>query len=146
VIAKGSKLLRNSAADTSLFSLSESIGIFIFSSIFLKVYLHHPALEQQLSIHDPTATLEHTVESQQPLKVLIHLHPQLDTLDFTGPLDILPHATWPPTISFDEPISKVFHNTIAAVSEYITSTQNHTAKRHISAPKPIPPSQIMTSS
>jgi transcriptional regulator GlxA family with amidase domain len=69
---------------------------------------------------------------QQPLKVLIHLHPSLDTLDFTGPLEMLSHATWPPTADSDKSVSKVFHNTITAVSEFTTSNQNLTVKRHIS--------------
>jgi transcriptional regulator GlxA family with amidase domain len=70
--------------------------------------------------------------SKQPLKVLIHLHPLLDTLDFTGPLEVLSHATWVTTPDNDKAVSKVFHNTITAVSEFTTSTQNLTVKRHIS--------------
>ena len=69
--------------------------------------------------------------SKQPLKVLIHLHPNLDTLDFVGPLEILSDATWASTSDSDAPVSEVFHNTLTAVSEFTTSTQNLTVKRHV---------------
>ena len=68
---------------------------------------------------------------QQPLKVLIHLHPSLDTLDFTGPLELLSHSTWVPTADSDTPAEKVFQTTITAVNEYTTTGQNLTVKRHI---------------
>lgn len=74
-------------------------------------------------------------ETPQPLKVLYHLHPSVDTLDFTGPLKILSHATYSPTPDSDTDYSKVFHNTITATSEHTTSNQNCIFKRHISVPE-----------
>jgi transcriptional regulator GlxA family with amidase domain len=65
--------------------------------------------------------------SPPPLKVLYTLHPNLDTLDLAGPLEIFSHATYEPTSDTD----KVFHATITAVSELTTSTQNAIFKRHI---------------
>jgi len=68
-----------------------------------------------------------------PLKVLYALHPKLDTLDFTGPLEILTQATYTPTPTPTTPDteSRVFHATITAVSELTTSSQNCIFKRHI---------------
>lgn len=63
----------------------------------------------------------------QPLKVLYAVHPSLDTLDLTGPLEILSHATHPSS----SPPAKVFANTITAVSEFTTTEQKLTIKRHI---------------
>ena len=60
------------------------------------------------------------------------MHPLLDILDLAGPLEVLFHATWTLTPDSDKPDSRVFHNTITAVSEFTTSTQNLTVKRHIS--------------
>lgn len=69
--------------------------------------------------------------SPQPLKVLYHLHHQMDTLDFTGPLEILSHATYVATSDSDTAQSNVFHATITAVDEFTTSTQDCTIKRHV---------------
>jgi transcriptional regulator GlxA family with amidase domain len=69
--------------------------------------------------------------SPTPLKVLYHLHPSFDTLDFAGPLEIFSQATYKPTSSSDADKSKVFSPTITAVSEFTTSTQNAIFKRHI---------------
>lgn len=70
--------------------------------------------------------------SPTPFKVLYALHPSLDTLDFTGPLEIFSHATYQPTSDTDNAESKVFQPTISAVSEFTTSTQKAIFKRHIS--------------
>ena len=62
-----------------------------------------------------------------PLKVLYHAHPDLDTLDLVGPLEILSHAVYSNTT----PRAKVFANTITAVSEFTTTGQMLTFKRDI---------------
>jgi transcriptional regulator GlxA family with amidase domain len=59
------------------------------------------------------------------LKVLYHLHPDLDTLDFTGPLEILSHARYP-----DSSIP-AFTATITAVEPTVTSNQKCIFNRHI---------------
>jgi transcriptional regulator GlxA family with amidase domain len=69
----------------------------------------------------------------QPLKVLYHLHPSHDTLDFTAPLEVLSQATF--TSADGAPTSKVFHHTITAGEEYTTTGQNLTLKRDIPLPK-----------
>ncbi|TVY80574.1 Isonitrile hydratase [Lachnellula suecica] len=61
----------------------------------------------------------------KPLKVLYHLHPNLDTLDFTGPLEILSHATLPGSST------AAFNPTITAVEPTVTSSQKCTFNRHI---------------
>lgn len=61
----------------------------------------------------------------QTLKVLYHMHPDLDTLDLTGPLEILSHAVYPSTDT------KVFTPTITAVSEITTTNQTLKIKRDI---------------
>jgi transcriptional regulator GlxA family with amidase domain len=70
-----------------------------------------------------------TSEPPQTLKVLFHLHKDLDTLDFAGPLEILSHATYPSTATSDR--VKVFQSTITATSEFTTTGQGATIKRHI---------------
>jgi transcriptional regulator GlxA family with amidase domain len=62
-----------------------------------------------------------------PLKVLYAVHPSLDTLDLTGPLEILSHATH----TSSSPPAKVFEHTITAVSEFTTTNQNLTIRRHL---------------
>jgi len=69
--------------------------------------------------------------THQPLKILYHLHPSLDTLDFTGPLEILSHATFTNTT----PPQKVFTHTSTAGTEFITTGQGLTVKRNISIPE-----------
>lgn len=66
----------------------------------------------------------------KPLKVLFHLHPVLDTLDFAGPLEVLAQAQWPSTTSLPTPI-RVFEPTITAGTEHVTSGQNCVFQRHI---------------
>jgi len=68
--------------------------------------------------------------ASQPLKVLFHLHPELDTLDFVGPYEILSHATFTPKDSSSD-VQKAFQNTITAVTPQITTDQNLTLSRHI---------------
>ena len=70
-------------------------------------------------------------ETFKPLKVLYALHPTLDALDFTGPLEILFHATWTPTLSSPEGPSRVFAHTITAVDPQTTSNQTLAFQRHI---------------
>jgi transcriptional regulator GlxA family with amidase domain len=67
-----------------------------------------------------------TTIASPPLRVLYAIHPSLDTLDLTGPLEILSHANHP-----SSPPAKVFTPTITAVSEFTTTNQNLTIKRHI---------------
>ncbi|KUJ09296.1 class I glutamine amidotransferase-like protein [Mollisia scopiformis] len=55
----------------------------------------------------------------RPLKVLYHLHPNLDTLDLCGPLELLSHAHFPSTSS----PQKAFLPTLTAVSDLITTDQ-----------------------
>jgi len=74
-------------------------------------------------------------EIHQPLKVLYHLHPDLDTLDFTGPLEILSSATFPLSPGSSSAPVNAFESTITAGSEYITTHHNLTVKRHISVPE-----------
>ena len=62
------------------------------------------------------------------LKVLFHLHPCLDTLDFTGPFELLSHATYS---SPAPPQTPVFEHTVTAVTEQVTSGQNCIFQRHI---------------
>ena len=62
--------------------------------------------------------------SSTPLKVLYHIHPDFDTLDLGGPLEILTnakHASGGP----------VFSCAIAAASEYVSSGQKLVVQRHI---------------
>lgn len=66
-----------------------------------------------------------------PLKVLYHIHPDLDTLDFAGPLEILSQATHTPTVSWAPSAVKVFTPTITAVHELTTTGQGAVIKRHI---------------
>jgi transcriptional regulator GlxA family with amidase domain len=61
------------------------------------------------------------------LNVLYAVHPSLDTLDLAGPLEILSH----PTRASSIPPAKVFASTITAVSEFTTTEQRLTIKRHI---------------
>jgi transcriptional regulator GlxA family with amidase domain len=63
----------------------------------------------------------------QPLKVLLAAHPNLDTLDLTGPLEILSHATHPST----SPLKKAFTTTITSASELTTTGQGLTFQRNI---------------
>jgi transcriptional regulator GlxA family with amidase domain len=63
----------------------------------------------------------------KPLKVLYHAHPHLDTLDFTGPLEILSHAAH----LSSTPPQKAFTHTITAVSQLITTNQGLTFQRDI---------------
>ncbi|KAG0650302.1 Isonitrile Hydratase xanA [Hyphodiscus hymeniophilus] len=69
--------------------------------------------------------------SPKPLRVLYALHPNFDTLDFTGPLEILSHATHKHTADSSTSESRVFQPTITAVSELTTSAQKAIFKRHI---------------
>lgn len=62
------------------------------------------------------------------LKVLFHLHPRLDTLDFAGPLEMLSEATYS---SPAPPETRVFEPTVTAVTEQVTSGQNCIFQRHI---------------
>jgi transcriptional regulator GlxA family with amidase domain len=66
----------------------------------------------------------------KPYKVLFHLHPRLDTLDFTGPLEVLSQAIYPSTKSLPTPI-RVFEPTVTAGKEQVTSGQNCIFQRHI---------------
>jgi transcriptional regulator GlxA family with amidase domain len=66
----------------------------------------------------------------KPLKVLFHLHPQLDTLDFAAPIEILSQAIYPSTASLPTPIH-VFQPTVTAVTEQVTSGQKCIFQRHI---------------
>lgn len=63
-------------------------------------------------------------------KVLFHLHPRLDTLDFAGPLEALSEAIYPSTKSLPTPIH-VFEPTVTAGTELVTSGQNCIFGRHI---------------
>lgn len=67
----------------------------------------------------------------KPLKVLFHLHPRLDTLDFAGPLEVLSQAIYPATRSLPTPV-RVFEPTVTAVTEQVTSGQKCIFQRHIS--------------
>jgi transcriptional regulator GlxA family with amidase domain len=67
----------------------------------------------------------------RPIKVLYHLHPKLDTMDFTGPFEILSTPVHVSTLSSPSGPTKIFQNTIAAVSEDTITNQNLTLKRHI---------------
>src|ERR1700686_4127196 len=62
-----------------------------------------------------------------PLKVLYAVHPDLDTLDFTGPLEILSHATHP---SSSAP-TPAFTHTITSVTPLTTTHQGLTFQRDI---------------
>jgi len=62
--------------------------------------------------------------STTPLKVLYHLHPDFDTLDLAGPLEILAGAKYASG-------ANIFSNSIAAASEFISTTQNLVVQRHI---------------
>jgi transcriptional regulator GlxA family with amidase domain len=66
----------------------------------------------------------------KPLKVLFHLHPVLDTLDFTGPLEVLSQAIYPSTASLPTPV-RVFEPTVTAPTEHTTSGQQCIFRRHI---------------
>jgi transcriptional regulator GlxA family with amidase domain len=66
----------------------------------------------------------------RPIKVLYHVHPKLDTMDFTGPFEILSTPVHVSTLSSSGP-TKIFQNTIAAVSEFTITNQNLTLKHHI---------------
>lgn len=66
----------------------------------------------------------------KPLKVLFHLHPGLDTLDFAGPMELLSQAIYPSTASLPTPV-RVFEPTVTAVNEHTTSGQNCIFRRHI---------------
>jgi transcriptional regulator GlxA family with amidase domain len=63
--------------------------------------------------------------SPSPLKVLYHLHPNTETLDFAGPLEIFSHAKYPASST------PVFTATITAVEPTVTLNQNCTVNRHI---------------
>jgi transcriptional regulator GlxA family with amidase domain len=67
-----------------------------------------------------------TISTPPPLKVLYAIHPSLDTLDLTGPLEILSHAS-----HASSPAAKAFTPTITAVSEFTTTNQSLTIQRHI---------------
>jgi transcriptional regulator GlxA family with amidase domain len=66
----------------------------------------------------------------KPLKVLFHLHPQLDTLDFAGPMEILSQAIHASTASLPKPV-RVFEPTVTAVTEQVSSGQHCIFQRHI---------------
>jgi hypothetical protein len=82
----------------------------------------------------------------RPIKVLYHLHPKLDTMDFTGPFEILSTPVHVSTLSSPSGPTKIFQNTIAAVSEDPITNQNLTLKRHISTSEHMQFLQITTSS
>lgn len=63
----------------------------------------------------------------KPLKVLFHLHPSVDTLDFTGPLEILTSATH----SGRHAGMHAFEPTVTAVTEHVTSGHKCIFRRHI---------------
>ncbi|PMD63788.1 class I glutamine amidotransferase-like protein [Hyaloscypha bicolor E] len=63
-----------------------------------------------------------------PLKVLYAVHPDLDTLDFTGPLEILSHATHPSSSSAPTP---AFTHTITSITPLTTTHQGLTFQRDI---------------
>lgn len=63
--------------------------------------------------------------AKKTLKVLYHLHPGFDILDFTGPLEILSHAKYPGTST------PAFTPTITAVESTVTSIANCTITTHI---------------
>lgn len=74
-----------------------------------------------------------STNSTPPLfKVLYHLHPDLDTLDFTGPYEIFSHAIHLSTLNSPNAPSKIFQNTITSSTELTTSNQNLALQRHIS--------------
>ncbi|PMD14108.1 class I glutamine amidotransferase-like protein [Hyaloscypha hepaticicola] len=66
------------------------------------------------------------------MKVLITVHPNLDTLDLTGPLEILSHATHPTTTT--TPPAPAFNITITSASPLTTTGQGLTFQRHIPIP------------
>lgn len=66
-----------------------------------------------------------------PIKVLYHLHPDLDTLDFTGPYELLSHALYASTQSSPDGPTAIFENTITAAEVQTTTHQNLTLTRHI---------------
>ncbi|PMD30866.1 class I glutamine amidotransferase-like protein [Hyaloscypha variabilis F] len=61
-----------------------------------------------------------------PLKVLYAVHPNHDTLDFTGPLEILSHAAYPTS-----PPTAAFTHTITSLTELTTTNQNLRFQRDI---------------
>jgi transcriptional regulator GlxA family with amidase domain len=63
-----------------------------------------------------------------PLKVLYAVHPDLDTLDFTGPLEIFSQATHPSSSSAPTP---AFTHTITSVTPLTTTHQGLTFQRDI---------------
>jgi transcriptional regulator GlxA family with amidase domain len=64
-----------------------------------------------------------------PLKVLYAVHPDLDTLDFTGPLEIFSQATHPSSSSSAP--TPAFTHTITSVTPLTTTHQGLTFQRDI---------------
>lgn len=60
------------------------------------------------------------------LKILYHLHPNVETLDFAGPFEILSHAKYP------DSSTPAFTSTITAVEPTVTTRQNCSINRHVS--------------
>jgi transcriptional regulator GlxA family with amidase domain len=70
----------------------------------------------------------------QPLKVLLHIHPSLDALDFVGPLEILSHAHFPAPSGSSQGL-KAFQCTITAADALTASTQGVAFSRDIDIPE-----------
>jgi transcriptional regulator GlxA family with amidase domain len=68
------------------------------------------------------------MSNSTPLKVLYAVHPDLDTLDLTGPLEILSHATHVSSSSAPTP---AFEHTITSVTPLTTTHQGLTFQRDI---------------
>jgi transcriptional regulator GlxA family with amidase domain len=62
-----------------------------------------------------------------PIKVLFTLHPNLDALDFVGPLEVLSYAQH----NISDASTKAFQCTFASLTEHTTASQGCTFKAHI---------------
>ncbi|KAL2062091.1 hypothetical protein VTL71DRAFT_6357 [Oculimacula yallundae] len=67
-----------------------------------------------------------------PLKVLYAIHPGMDTLDFTGPLEVFCSASHTRTFAPSSTKIPVFTQTVAALTPTVLTHQNINISRHIS--------------
>ncbi|KAG4438338.1 hypothetical protein IFR05_006182 [Cadophora sp. M221] len=66
-----------------------------------------------------------------PLKVLYAIHPNIDTLDFTGPLEVLSWASHGPISATSPHPIPVFTHTVTSLTPSTPTNQNISISRHI---------------
>ncbi|CZT10515.1 uncharacterized protein RAG0_14963 [Rhynchosporium agropyri] len=71
------------------------------------------------------------MSSPAPVKVLLAIHPKMDILDFTGPLEVLASASHTRITSSSSPKTPVFTQTVASLTPTVLTHQNVAVSRHV---------------